>query len=73
MNKKLWKKVGVLTGDYTGKWIKSQGQNVWGMDVECYECSECGIKAIDHIFIMNTEGLNYCPNCGAKMERRNDE
>ena len=59
----------MLTGDHTGRWIKSQGQNAFGMDVECYECSRCGIKAIDHILIMDTEGLNYCPNCDAKMER----
>lgn len=38
-------------------------------------CSECGAEYSDEIIFMNRDfeynGLNYCPNCGAKMDKEN--
>lgn len=50
-----------------GEWIKTERQNIWGMTVGCYDCSKCGIAAINHDLIMDTEGLDFCPNCGTDM------
>lgn len=44
-----------------GRWIKIG--HPW------YECSECGERTA----VVNLNGevvWNYCPNCGAKMEKR---
>lgn len=38
-----------------GKWIK---------DRNCYTCSECGFY-----YFANNSKANYCPNCGAKMDK----
>lgn len=38
-----------------GKWIK---------DRNCYTCSECGFY-----YFANNSKSNYCPNCGAKMDK----
>lgn len=40
---------------------------------EGYECSECGyllcnIMDADSYFSSGFSGVNYCPNCGAKMD-----
>lgn len=45
-----------------GKWIDRNGAIVapfW----ERYECSECGARS---------DNSKYCPNCGAKMERKDE-
>ena len=41
-----------------GRWIKGENWSV--------TCSVCGCLAIAH------DGKNYCPNCGAKMDLRED-
>ena len=38
-----------------GKWIK---------DRNCYTCSECGFY-----YFANNSKANYCPNCGAEMDK----
>lgn len=56
----------------TGHWIGTEydgyadGHPVY----DVYECSECGMEydATDDGEITH----NYCPNCGAKMERSNE-
>lgn len=50
-----------------GHWIICNGltsNNMYLDENEYYKCSECG----------KTKGhkSNYCPNCGAKMERRKE-
>lgn len=44
----------------TGHWISEP--NCW------IRCSECG-EHYPCVSIYETKGSNYCPNCGAKMER----
>ena len=56
-----------------GEWIKDKSKNIWNMVVDCYKCSNCGKKAIDHSLILDTTGFNYCPNCGARMKGADDE
>ena len=51
-----------------GKWIDHKeiiytDPEIWGYS---QECSLCG-------FTLGAKEYNYCPNCGAKMERRADE
>lgn len=51
-----------------GKWIDHKeiihtDPEIWGYS---QECSLCG-------FTLGAKEYNYCPNCGAKMERRTDE
>lgn len=53
----------------TGRWLESRARNIWGMNVSCYECSECGTQAVSNVLIQDLEDLDYCPKCGAKMER----
>lgn len=55
-----------------GRWIKMTGM----MPPEYhghYECSECGwhMKGLRNSWTREEE-LNYCPNCGAKMEIENE-
>ena len=44
----------------TGKWIE-HNPHKWGLGI-VFECSECGEK-------IDCEPSNYCPNCGADMQR----
>ena len=44
----------------TGYWIDTDNY------YQRWKCSECGCHTRD-------SEPNYCPNCGAKMEMRNDE
>ena len=55
-----------------GKWIKMTGM----MPPEYhghYACSECGwhMKGLRNSWTREEE-LSYCPNCGAKMETKNE-
>lgn len=38
-----------------GEWIKSKNER---------KCSLCG-----YFYFTNTKSFNYCPNCGAKMDK----
>ena len=47
-----------------GKWIVGANH---GLGVKTLTCSECGyVEVSSHI-------LNFCPNCGARMEGEEDE
>ena len=51
----------------TGRWVSQKGGG--------YCCSECGRYALDEVdgnFIHVAFESNFCPYCGAKMERRTD-
>lgn len=50
--------VEALENQKTGHWIKREIEAT----MRWKECSEC------HSEYPNMNGLNYCPNCGAKME-----
>lgn len=57
----------------TGKWIESDSVLVMGnsetdnfMSIPAKECSVC------HKPHIRAYGMNYCPNCGAKMEGEQD-
>ena len=55
-----------------GQWVKMTGM----MPPEYhghYECSECGwhMKGLRNSWTREEE-LSYCPNCGAKMETKNE-
>lgn len=53
-----------------GQWIRKPIGKYTGVDEVC--CSVCGcfigVVASDTAFIEAIEGMNYCPNCGAKMD-----
>lgn len=46
----------------TGKWIPVESQTVNGI------CSVCGYES--HLYENDVYGENYCPNCGARLERK---
>ena len=48
----------------TGKWIEKDG---WDGDVY-YDCSVCGESWTTIEGTPWDNDMNYCPNCGAKME-----
>lgn len=49
-----------------GNWDKNRIAFHW-------KCSECGAAVFNNLgtvfYYTGNENLNYCPNCGAKMER----
>ena len=49
----------------TGKWIEKDG---WDGDVY-YDCSVCGESWTTIEGTPWDNDMNYCPHCGAKMER----
>ena len=49
-----------------GKWKRGAFTDVAPKDIKFFYCSECGIR-YQHIEFPG----NYCPNCGAEMERYN--
>ena len=52
-----------------GRWIEKSG--MW-CDDPTFECSICGEEIELTEGTPKSHGMNYCPNCGAKMERRVD-
>ena len=52
-----------------GKWIDGKYMGFDGCFVWHRECSECGYERDDDNPDKDT---NFCPNCGAKMERSED-
>lgn len=48
-----------------GKWIVMDDDRISG------RCSVCGWEA--HMYEDDVVGMDYCPNCGAKMEEQNVE
>lgn len=50
-----------------GRWVKRTDENCWW-----YECSECGDYPMKNVY--GHEKLSaYCPNCGARMVRGEEE
>lgn len=47
----------------TGRWIESN-------DIDFYKCSECGCHWEKGV--VENCNMDFCPNCGAKMERYED-
>ena len=47
-----------------GKWI-DETFKPWGLVHHPYKCNQCGERS--------EFDSNYCPNCGARMERSEDE
>ena len=48
-----------------GKWVHSEIEDDdWGRTFHEWTCSVCGYS-VGH----NPTGENYCPNCGAKMDK----
>ena len=55
-----------------------QSESKKGMWIEAYDpfnrisgrCSVCGWEA--HLYEDDVVGMNYCPNCGARMEKLDD-
>lgn len=50
----------------TGEWIEVEDfyNRIRG------RCSECGWEA--HMYEDDVVGMDYCPNCGARLEKRGD-
>lgn len=48
------------------------GRNVKEEWNSLFECSVCGWECGD-TYMCDTATFNFCPNCGARMERRADE
>ena len=44
-----------------GKWLEGDGETISGV------CSSCGWKS--HFYEDDVVGMDYCPNCGFKMEK----
>lgn len=53
-----------LTEQKTGHWIEKDGYG----GVTYYDCSECGGSWTTIDGTPWNQGMQYCPNCGAKME-----
>ena len=55
-----------------------QSESKKGKWIEAYDpfnrisgrCSVCGWEA--HLYEDDVVGMNYCPNCGARMDKNND-
>ena len=50
----------------TGEWLYngSDGYNIFGEEFRWKKCSLCGYSYSTEL----SKSLNYCPNCGARME-----
>lgn len=44
-----------------GKWVKATDDGVWSYADAYAECDQC------HKVTFNGWGMSFCPNCGAKM------
>lgn len=64
LNEAAYIAIEALQAQKTGHWIKKIILSTLGY-YEC-ECSECGRMW------QYREGWNYCPNCGCKMEVKNN-
>ena len=53
-----------------GRWIDT---NMTCCGAKVYKCSVCDNEIDEMSTEMGEPIWNYCPNCGAKMERRADE
>lgn len=55
-----------------GKWIVTKEFNdVLDMDVEKYTCSACGEYRLTASGL--SQATDFCPNCGAKMDKEDTE
>lgn len=51
-----------------GRWIRPH----WKNSVSCADCSECGAEAHHAEYRGVQKYYKICPNCGAKMDRKED-
>lgn len=51
------------------RWIDNTEED----DAGCWECSKCGQRWFLFGGTPNELKMNYCPNCGAKMDLEEDE
>lgn len=63
--------VAIMPERKTGKWIKHEVKRFDGFHTGRFfdECSECGKLTPEWRKITEYHRWNYCPNCGAEMER----
>ena len=62
--------VEVRHGEWKAKLVLNISTNPYIGDEyyhQCAVCSECGCK-VDEVIQKKLKALNYCPNCGAKMD-----
>jgi len=50
-----------------GKWMETADDGVWSYSDAYAECDQC------HKVTFNGWGMNYCPNCGARMNEEQDD
>ena len=60
---KALEKATPLDGVKRGKWIKADSQQYFRKHYPAFTCSECGQRKDSQ------KKWNYCPNCGARMDK----
>lgn len=52
--------------------LRERGRWIWDEENECWLCSNCESSALNN-YRGNSADSDYCPNCGAKMDGKEDE
>lgn len=50
-----------------GKWLKAANDGVWSFTDAYAECDQC------HKVTFNGWNMNFCPNCGTRMDGKRQE
>ena len=53
-----------------GHWIEQEN---WALDDYYYTCSACGTEWVTIEGTPEENGMDFCPNCGAKMDGKENE